>query len=1039
MGSRGRSIRLRIYFLVAVPLVTMVGLLGYVSYSTVTNAIDIDRGPNLIHATSVPAAQFIALLQSERRTAVVYIFEPTAANLAVYRRAVKTTQAGLPTFEQQMTSNATLSSASQDEITLIHKIVNQVTAPAGTPGALATLRIGVEARLIAPGKPMTALDALKAYDQGSAAMLQLFLTEAASVTDNTQATQTLGLINTVASRDFLSQEDALLAGMLAARRIPPADRAAFSQLAGERAAYMESATAMLSQANYQVFNQFLNRDAQLQTELAGIEGAIGAGVPISQLPVTLDSWQALTSKLLIDDFNGSTTTADAELAQSAKIAHAAWWRFGISSGAGLIGLLLTIILTSLTGRAIIRRLRRLETSALTLAENQLPDVIARLRRGDDVDVAVEAPPLRVGNDEIGRVGQAFDLVRQTAVRAAVEEAKLRRGLNDVFRSLARRSQSLLHRQLTLLDQMERRATDPEALDDLFRLDHLTTRMRRHAEGLIILAGAPAGRGWSSPVRMVDVMRGAIAEVEDYARVSVVSRSQAALAGSAVADVIHLLAELIENATTLSPPYTTVRVSGETVPNGFAIEVEDRGLGVSQHRLAELNDRLANPPEFNPSDSEQLGLFVVSQLAKRHGIKVTLKASPYGGTEAVVLVPRQLVVGDEAYRVGLPGGSAQIVAGTLAGNGDHPVSAGELSSGPPFGSAPMPDSPADGGPMADAGQFPGGPRISGPMRRSRGEFADSAPQGSHHAPRREKKGNGRNGSANGKGNGFGTSAPFPASPSGASPFPGSPFPGSPFPASPFPGPPADAPPADAAPAGTSPFGASPFGGSPGGGSPGGGSPGGGSPGGGSPGGGSPFGAEPFAAGPPGANRLPEVPGAFRVPDSADGAEPGELPRRNRGQAPGPARAASLPAAADSFDVFKPTRHGGTEPAGPGEMVAGLTGPAVEAPGTRAQTGAPYAEPADGFGAADGDLDGLPKRVRQASLAPQLRGDPAFRQRQAEAAAGRGAGSPAGGGPSPDEIRATMSALQRGLQEGRSQYAAEGEPPWQTATEGGSDGS
>ena len=327
-------------------------------------------------------------------------------------------------------------------------------------------------------------------------------------------------------------------------------------------------------------------------------------------------------------------------------------------------------MTILVGRGIIRRLGGLERTALQLAEVQLPDVVARLRRGEDVDVNAEAPALRVGRDEIGRVGQAFEVVRQTAVRAAVEEARLRQGLNDVFRSLARRSQSLLHRQLTLLDQMERRASDPEALDDLFRLDHLTTRMRRHAEGLVILAGAPPGRGWSSPVRMVDVMRGAIAEVEDYARVSVATRSQAALAGSAVADVIHLLAELIENATTLSPPYTSVRVSGNTVANGFAIEVEDRGLGMSPSRLAELNDRLANPPEFNPSDSEQLGLFVVSQLAKRHGVRVTLKASPYGGTAAIVLIPRHLVVTEEAFRAGLPGEPASAAMAQLTTNGNH---------------------------------------------------------------------------------------------------------------------------------------------------------------------------------------------------------------------------------------------------------------------------------------------------------------------------------------------------------------------------------
>ena len=351
--------------------------------------------------------------------------------------------------------------------------------------------------------------------------------------------------------------------------------------------------------------------------------------------------------------------------------------------------------------------------------------MARLRRGENVDVNAEAPPLRVGGDEIGRVGQAFDLVRQTAVRAAVEEARLRQGLNDVFRSLARRSQSLLHRQLTLLDQMERRATDPEALDDLFRLDHLTTRMRRHAEGLVILAGAPPGRGWSSPVRMVDVMRGAIAEVEDYARVSVATRSQAALAGSAVADVIHLLAELIENATTLSPPYTSVRVSGDTVANGFAIEVEDRGLGMSPPRLAELNDRLANPPEFNPSDSEQLGLFVVSQLAKRHGIRVTLKASPYGGTAAIVLIPRHLVVTEEAFRAGLPGEPASVAMAQLTANGNHGAPA-ELTAQGGSGFTEI------GGGLPGLAQTPG-VRISGPLRRSQGIIPERFDRGAHAAP------------------------------------------------------------------------------------------------------------------------------------------------------------------------------------------------------------------------------------------------------------------------------------------------------------------
>ena len=221
-------------------------------------------------------------------------------------------------------------------------------------------------------------------------------------------------------------------------------------------------------------------------------------------------------------------------------------------------------------------------------------MVARLRRGESVDVAAEAPPIRVGNDEIGQVGQAIDAVRQTAIRSAVEEARVRQGVNDMFRNLARRNQSLLQRQLTVLDEAERRATDPDVLEDLFKMDHLTTRMRRHAEGLIILSGAPPGRSWSAPVKLIDVMRGAVAEVEDYARVTVSTQSRAALSGSAVTDVIHLLAELIENATSLSPPFTQVRVGGETVANGFAIEIEDRGLG-DDPAAARRAERAAGEP------------------------------------------------------------------------------------------------------------------------------------------------------------------------------------------------------------------------------------------------------------------------------------------------------------------------------------------------------------------------------------------------------------------------------------------------------------
>ncbi len=210
-------------------------------------------------------------------------------------------------------------------------------------------------------------------------------------------------------------------------------------------------------------------------------------------------------------------------------------------------------------------------------------------------------------------------------------------------SLARRNQSLLQRQLRLIDALEHKAPDSAALADLFALDHLTTRMRRHAESLAILSGAAPGRSWTEPVPIIDVIRAAMAEVEDYRRVTVLTASEDAVAAPAVADMIHLLAELIENATMFSPSGTRVEVRAERVANGFAVEIDDRGLGIEPAQLAEINQQLAQPPDFDLANADRLGLFVGAKLAARHGVRVSLRQSPYGGTTAIVLLPTSIIV------------------------------------------------------------------------------------------------------------------------------------------------------------------------------------------------------------------------------------------------------------------------------------------------------------------------------------------------------------------------------------------------------------
>jgi signal transduction histidine kinase len=312
------------------------------------------------------------------------------------------------------------------------------------------------------------------------------------------------------------------------------------------------------------------------------------------------------------------------------------------------GSVIVVLLAAIAMRSFARRMARdvssLEARASHLADEQLPQVLRGAREPGQAADGGQAPDRpRAKTAEIARAVAAMDRLQQAAITAAEHEATMRNGIAQVFVSLARRNQSLLQKQLRLIDALEQKAADPGALADLFLLDHLTTRMRRHAENLIILSGEPPGRSWSEPVPVIDVLRGALAEVEDYQRIRVLTMAQDAVAGSAAADMIHLLAELIENAALFSPSGTKVEVRAERVANGFAIEVEDRGLGIQPHLLAEINQRLLDPADFALADPDRLGLFVVSKLASRHGVKVTLKPSPYGGITAVALMPHSVVV------------------------------------------------------------------------------------------------------------------------------------------------------------------------------------------------------------------------------------------------------------------------------------------------------------------------------------------------------------------------------------------------------------
>jgi signal transduction histidine kinase len=313
-------------------------------------------------------------------------------------------------------------------------------------------------------------------------------------------------------------------------------------------------------------------------------------------------------------------------------------------GAGLAVILISVILMGAFARRISRDVSGLAGAAQQFAGEQLPLLLEQLRTADQpaVPMEISLPRPQPKSAEVAQAVGAVASLQRTAIAAAAGEASLRNGLRQVFVSLARRNQSLLQRQLRLIDALEQKAPDPAALSDLFALDHLTTRMRRHAESLAILSGAAPGRSWTEPVPVIDVIRGAMAEVEDYKRVSVLTAAEDAVVAPAVADMIHLLAELIENATMFSPSGTRVEIRAERVANGFAIEIDDRGLGIEPAQLAEINEQLARPPDFDLANADRLGLFVGAKLAARHGVRVSLRPSPYGGTSAIVMMPNTIV-------------------------------------------------------------------------------------------------------------------------------------------------------------------------------------------------------------------------------------------------------------------------------------------------------------------------------------------------------------------------------------------------------------
>jgi signal transduction histidine kinase len=630
---RFRNARLRTK--ITALLLSLAALWAFAAWVTLREGLNLVWLSTLDAKTGRPGNTLVTNLQQERRLSLISLSTPTPQQRAALDAQRGRTDEAKANFLKLAGSSEVSMAAGAAEMKRIKETFKQLDG-------LAAGRAQVDARRV--DRTVAATPFNDIIDS----VFRIY-GSSASVDNQDIAKDSRTLIALTRAKEILSREDALLASVLAAGRFTSGEHAQFVELAGAQRLLHAEAVAELPDADRARYEQLVSgadftRFRAMEDRMIQFQEKRAKVTP--PLPVGAQEWESVMGPVLTGLEKVVLTGGDGVVERAKPVAIGVILRVVLAAGLGLIAVISSVVLSITTARALVQQLEKLRVAAWELAEKRLPSVVERLGHGEEVDVAAEAPSLSFGSDAIGQVGRAFNAVQETAIRTAVEQAELRRGIRDILLSLARRSQALVHRQLTLLDTMERREIETQELEDLFRVDHLATRMRRNAENLIVLSGSTPARGWRRSVAMVDVVRAAVAEIEDYTRVTVMPIGPVALNGRAVGDITHLLAELIENAVSFSPPYTVVQISGHMAAGGYAIEVEDRGLGMTDENLAGINERIADPPEFNLSSSVQLGLYVVGRLAERYGVRVSLKRSPYGGTTAVVLVPRELVIEDE---------------------------------------------------------------------------------------------------------------------------------------------------------------------------------------------------------------------------------------------------------------------------------------------------------------------------------------------------------------------------------------------------------
>ena len=633
-GARRRlgSIRLSLILLALVPSVTLAALWGLTTTQMFSEGLHLRSQTELSRSTGAMGTEATLALQLERGASASWLAKEPGSR-AELDKARRTTD----------TAVAKLVGRSEEIRQAPARIADRLYSVVGSVSSLEYYRGQVD-----NPTDITAAQALDQYTSIIDDQIHAFQ-ELSQVDDGDLTSQAGPLVALEHGAELVSQESARLTLAWPSGRLAEKDWTEFAQLVSTRRWIVEDQVVPSLRGDAKTQTERILQGADWQA-LQDVEDQVLAARPDASgqvvLPDVKKRWDTALDRVA-DQYSALIQRqTSALLTRSADKADELLLTAGSLSVGGLVALLLCIGMSWRITRSLSRRLGGLKRATLSLAEERLPDVVRRLDRGEAVDVDLAAPPLDYGSDELGQVAQAFNTAQRTAVVTTVELADTRRGFQKVILGIARQSQNLVNRQLSLLDALEREHQDPDVLKGLYELDSTASQLRRYEENLVIISGEQPRRSWTEPVALIDILRSAVGEVAEYQRVEVHTEEEVCLAPPAVADVIHLLAELIDNATAYSPAPSPVGVRAAMVAKGLAVEVEDRGLGMSEEDYAAFNEQLAEPPKFDVvalADDLRLGMFVIARLAARHGITVTLRSSPYGGTTAIVLIPHDIVV------------------------------------------------------------------------------------------------------------------------------------------------------------------------------------------------------------------------------------------------------------------------------------------------------------------------------------------------------------------------------------------------------------